>query len=207
MPRTRTQRAFAILCVQALFLLPSCTNMGITVDDLGDRWQSGVIDPQLLGTWRAVADEDQDEQPTYRFSDRDGRYFIESVDGKEKQDVLKETVARTTLVGPHRFFMSGSGENDKPKATARPGSLLFYTVEDGVLTFWTPKEGLLKRAVEEEEVSGHVTSVKNEDGRAVAEMVSLERLDANTLAFLEALARDPANWTVLMRFKRLASDP
>ena len=197
------RRALATLCLlPALSLVCSCANSGIPVDDLGERWQGGFVDPGLLGRWRACTDPDVDQEIVYTFSDKAGRYRIDSMQGKKKQGHLEESVCRTLLVGKHRFFVMGRAENEKPKTKKKPGNLFLYTIEDDVLTFWEPKGGLLARAVEGKGVEGEVVRTQGPDGEATIVSVTLKRLDANTLAFIENLAAKRGNWNKLLQFKR-----
>lgn len=175
----------------------------IPVEDLGEYWAKGKTDHRLRGHWRKQGARPgrEDEYLSFRL-DEGNQWFLVRRNTASTPDAAPDhdLRARTIQFGKHSFIMYGQldkvfeGAEIGPAATkpSRPmikGGLQRYSLEKDVLSMYTLDEGVLLKAIEEEQVAGHLPE---EDDPAPA---ALARLDEKTAKFIEILAGRPEIWT------------
>jgi hypothetical protein len=122
-----------LLCLAAL-VLSSC----IPVDDLGAYWGKGTVDKALLGTWEKIGHEG-DKSQRVRITEKDGAYFIDSLDEEEKKKPdYAPLAARTLKAGDYRFLMLPNhlAGSEGPLS----GDIVRYELHDNVLQTFNPND-------------------------------------------------------------------
>jgi hypothetical protein len=108
-----------------LLLLTSC----LEVENYGDYWDKGSIDPSLSGKWLKISETDE-VTPTgqsFIFTPKDGSYQVQTFShGKPADDDGPIYPVRTITVGPYKFLAKGPDQ----------GSMVRYTVEGNAVVFY-----------------------------------------------------------------------
>lgn len=179
-----------LLSLLGMLLLTACGTT-IEVDDLGDNWNRGKIDPAFTGKWLEL--NDKSPQIDY-IEDNGGMYLITSPDKKKSDSDL----GKTLWAGRYSFFMAG------PRSTYLfsgpvPGDLLRYSVSKGFLIFYVlnpqAMRGLLQeKTPEEKNILIKHTCPDPDKKDSCYDYVEITRLDASTLKILSSIPNTDAYW-------------
>ncbi len=164
MMRVRRWLALPLAC-----LLAAC----IFVDDFGTYWDSGTLDPQLKGAWKAD-NGDACEQ------------FV--VDGKNYRfvhDADEEDTVRTLSTGKHTFLMV---RNEKEN-----NYIFRYTVTKDTWTLYVPNE---------EKRDEFAATYATKNFALDDDVVRIGKLDRQTVIVLEKLAGMPEFWKISDTYTR-----
>jgi FAD/FMN-containing dehydrogenase len=185
----------------ALLLLAGC----IPVEDLGEQWDRGIIDPDLEGGWRTGEDE------FLSFQREADHYLVLQVSAWGAELGPEEALpARTLALGEHKFLMLRVEDKEAGESYA---GLVRYVVADDVLTVYQCEEEPLAEAIKEGRVKGRLPEAPvPEEEQAEAEeepevmdwgMATISILDDQAIAFLTELANDPESWAEEQRYHRV----
>ena len=192
------------------------------IEDMGNYWAKGTVDPQLAGQWYKVeagepAPDADPEEDSIRFTRRGDEYELASreTDDDGKREWKNWYRVKTLNVGKHAFMMWKPSEEvvrqakeageDPPVAENHILLVVRYTLEKDVLKLFSLKTEALEKAAKDkrwadvlkvERVERKDPGKEKDAGREV-EIVSVPKLDENTVKFLGWLAEDPENWETL----------
>lgn len=203
-PRWLLVVAAVLFCLRSVSCIP--------VEDLGEYWVKGVIDPKLEGHWRKMGVKYRSQDQYVSFEKAGTHYHFRQTDADELHwpKGVKEpaTQARSLVVGRHRFLMlryimpaaPASSQPAKQKEAdvgqRMQCALLRYAIEGGKLVSYALDEKALADAIEKGRISGRVD--KNDPVGSV-----ISKLDDKTVRSLAALADGPENWRVMARYTRV----
>jgi hypothetical protein len=179
-------------------LLAGC----IPVADLGEYWDKAELDPALEGDWRELEAYARTEDRYVSFV-KHGDYYMKQHASSSSPDIegISDAGIRTkTLVfGGHAFLVEGDYFDEETNKLS--GALHKYEVADDILTIYEFNLGVLQRAIERGEVEG---TLPQEDDPHVEDMTppTILRLDTESIAFIIAMADDPANFETINRYAR-----
>ena len=185
----------------------------IPIVDLGQYWAKGTIDPELAGNWRKIGVE-YHEQALFMTFARSGDCYLNTLrgNGDPGSDALPPIKSKTLTLGRHTFLMYG--DLDKIIAKIIPpggpppgkdnffqGGLCRYTMENGILSTYQLKDGILEKAIQGGMVPGRIPKDNPKAGDMSGP--ALATLDQKTVAFLLALSDQPQNWKEPQRYERV----
>ena len=191
-------------------LLQGC----IPIVDLGEYWAKGTIDPRLAGDWRKMGVQYHAEASFMSFARSDDCYLNKlKGNGDPGSEAMPPIKTKTLTLGGHTFLMYG--ELDKTMTIMTPpgapppgkdalfqGGLRRYTMENGILSTYDLKDGVLVKAIQGGMAAGRIP--KEDDPKTAGmPLPALARLDEKTAAFLIALADQPENWKEPQRYERV----
>ena len=185
-----------------------CAHQGsVAVMDLDTEWETGTVDPELLGDWYVSCGSE--DLATLTFAEKDGAYAISSVIEKQNAlvSLLPGDVARMLHVGRHRFLMYGCEEEVDGQKRFKGGFLQLCVIEDGVLTLSRPCSQSLLEGQRRRMVDATCHEFVDDDGEVYRMFGAFDRLDAKTLGFLSTLAEDPERWQTALVATRSMPDP
>lgn len=184
-----------ILCFAILFLT-SC----IPVDDFGAYWNRGTVDANVLGTWQKV--EKNKKAEYVRITDEGGRYRIDTLDRKERQQKdYSPILAKTLTAGKYTFFMA----MDKKSGAAHftPEGLVRYEIRRGVLTQYNLVDRRMAKFLANKfPHARNITAPKCRES-CVYDSVKIRKLDAEVVRILAAIPDTKEFWTVSERWRRV----
>ena len=208
-----------ILCIALLFAIKGC----IPVEDFGEYWEKGAVDPALEGHWKQLDVEFRSEENYLSFV-KSGDHYVCEVSSAYfmPQDMPQVGIrAKTLTAGKHRFLMfdlqqyyedmkaamrkaaSEMGEDvdektlqqmlQMPETTVK-GVLQRYSLEEGTLSIYMLDEAVLAEQIK----SGNVKGRQPAQGAMME--TALSKLDNETVQFLARLADEPKYWKQELRY-------
>ena len=197
----RLSLTLSISCTLLLFLAGAC----IPVDDLGEYWDKGTIDPALEGHWRKADVEFRSQDEFLSFVKSGDHYVVESLmaESPERKTPLK-VKARTLVSGKHNFLMLFLEEHDAEETKVQPanaseklpGFLQRYRVRGDTLRLFFLDDQVLADAVKRKRVKGRIES-------QAMPWIYLKALDRETIKLIVELADDRAHWERVERYVRV----
>jgi len=194
----------------------------IPIDDFGNYWNEGSVDPVLEGHWKKLGVEfrSQDEYITFEKEGDYYRYYRSQASmplGDPKMRIKSKTIA----LGDTSFLMLASdpdmckqpmpthakqAEEAVNSSTSNPrlgGGLQRYEVSDGQLIFFYLDEQVLTAAITNGTVEGRLPD--NGDPQHVdLSTATILRLDDQAVQFIELLLADPKNWNRVEAYTQVA---
>lgn len=182
------KKSLLLLCA---LLLSAC----IDVEDFGDAWSKGTIDPALAGKWEKVATPDMPRGDIYRYNVtvKDGVYVITAYEGEiEKTD--EPIQSKFLTAGPYNFFMSGP----PPK-----GSLYRYKIADGVFQLYDLDTTAARQFVAEKYPAAQSIDTRS-GGSVFGEIAffSVKTLDKEALKILAEIPDNENYWKLDSAYKK-----
>jgi len=193
------------LFIVAVLCLASCTG----VEDFGQYWGKGFIDPALEGSWKKLGLPGQDrnsiEGPDLLRFTRNGTSYalqaINPIDQTAKPEVIQRqradneerSSARTLRIGKSLFLMQreagGQGKGVIERYDVRRGTLQEYQIDNGAaVEFLEAKHPTAK-------------NIKRNDGEG--EYVVIDTFDDEVFQVLSEIADDPAYWILNCRYQKV----
>ncbi|MBW8041752.1 MAG: carboxypeptidase regulatory-like domain-containing protein [Planctomycetes bacterium] len=202
-----------------LFAVKGC----IPVEDFGEYWEKGIIDPALEGHWKQLDVEFRSEQNYLSFVKSGDHYVCEvSAAFFMPQDMPQVGIrAKTLTAGKYKFLMfdlqqyyedmktamskaaSEMGEDvdeltlqqmlQMPKTTVK-GVLQRYSLEEGTLSIYMLDEAVLAEQIKSGNVKGRLPA------QGAMMEAALSKLDGESIQFLARLADEPKYWKQVVRY-------
>jgi hypothetical protein len=191
----------------AVVVQVSCT----PVEDFGQYWDKGFVDPALEGSWKKQArpGENPSDIPSadmLRFTRNGTSYALQEInpiDPAAAPDVIEQQKAdndmrlsaRTLRIGKARFLMQRD-----PAGIAKDASVMVrYEVRRGTLREYWINNG---EAVDFLEAK-HPTAknIKKNDGEG--EYVVIKTFDDEVFKVLSEIADNPAYWVLMCEYKKV----
>jgi hypothetical protein len=204
------------------------------VADFGKAWEQATLDPELEGHWKKAGEDTSVLDTDQSFVRQGDVYRLESESASRPmipgEKNLFPRLCKTIVVGKHKFLLT---HNQKRTSTTQfvvfgddlasgtkmvgaertldrinfPHYIQRYTIQNGILTFYSPMPGMIETAVTNGTVQGHAFNVPTLDSGTQA-ITGLANLDETTQQFLARLADEPQNWgeTKFTSVKDLAKD-
>ncbi len=169
---------------------------GIWVDDLGDHWDKGIVDPELEGDWKTL---EYIGSEYVSFLTCQDHYIYHRVSECQNLPSLKQS-AKTVLLNNHKFLMCLSDTDEHSKQ--RSGVLYRYTLADDVLTFseYLGELEPLWQAIERNQMTATLPQYRH--GAENWSLPIIRKLNEETSAFVIALA-DKQDWYEVERCERV----
>lgn len=202
------RRAWELLLVGGVLLL--CGGC-IPVEDLGDYWARGTVDPQLDGDWRRLGARYGVEEFFLWFRRSGSEYNLRLISAATPPIMPHGTTirARTFRSGNHSFLMLMM---ENPFSEERRGqrhlfALQRYSLVDSTLTVYQLDEQVLDTAIKQGEVAGRAARPQASRGRwpSMEDLPALRTLDDRSVAFIVRLADQPDLWSDVQRYERVAN--
>ena len=223
---TRKTLLKTIITIVFLFSIDGC----IPIDDLGDCWEKGIIDPNIDGHWKQLGVQFRSEDTYLSFVKSGNHYILETnVAAFIPEDVPKVGIhTKTLILGKHKFLMFDVQQYYKDVNKASLESAL-KTAEDmgenfsqedfhkmtpeqkapfkGALQRYKVKTGdlilytLNKSVLYKAIEEGEVKgTLPKENSRMVPK---ISKLDKETIRFILSIIEDPNSWKQPIRYKRI----
>lgn len=171
------------LLILTVLFLSSC----IWVDDFGEYWDKGIVDPALEGRW-ALDDGRvplEKQESSFRFTKRDKEYRFEAIGKKVTDD---STITVRSIHGKNYHFMMSRKEQDgQPNAQG----LVRYAVKKDALLIYEPHTAYVMEWVKEKHPN---STVLKESGSGHTGFVSLPKMNEEALKLLDKVPDDEKYW-------------
>jgi len=195
-----------LLPLLAIVLTASC----ITVDDFGDYWGKGFVDPALAGTWKMIGIAGQPPDRTLgtdqlRFTKNGRSYAMQAINPIDRGMTAEQAAeqaknnetreaARTLTIGRHAFLMQRPEEG-------RPGGMLVrYEIRGGILSQYIMdfEEGIDFLAAK------HPTARNITSHNVDAHLIDIQTFDDEVFRILSEIADVQSYWVLSNRYKKIS---
>ena len=217
----------SLFFIALLFLGKGC----IPVEDLGEYWEKGIVDPNIEGHWKQLGIEFRSEDNYMSFI-KAGEYYLQK---QKTADFIPDYVpevgirTKTLLLGRHKFLMldveqwykdlhEASLESARKMAAEMGEDVNDVEIQGMMPGPQVPFKGALQRyevkgqtlimhmlkeqALHEAIKRGQVKgTLPKENERMVAK---ISKLDKETIGFLVRMAEAPNYWKEPTRYERIA---
>lgn len=175
------------LLILSVLFLSSC----IWVDDFGEYWDKGEVDPALEGTWalddgRVPVDK---QESSYRFEKSGKEYRFVAIGKNVKDDAI---VTVRSIHSKHYHFMMSR----KEKAGLQPAQgLVRYAVKKDTLVIYEPHTAYVMEWVKEKHPN---STVLKQSGSGHAGFVALPKLTPEAIMLLNNVPDEEKYWKSIM---------
>jgi hypothetical protein len=194
----------------ALLLCVACLVGGcIQVEDLGNSWAQGIIDPRLQGAWKSTGEKYAVDTKYISFQ-RSGNEYKQQLLGTEEDSNYPSLSIRTkTLKLQKHFFLLEKIDNAViMKAIKKPSfsGLQRYVISGNTLTFYQIDEEVLNTAIKQGKITGRPAKPQktSEPSFSPDALPAITKLDAKSLAVIARWADKPALWKAV-HFRKVAN--
>ncbi len=220
--------AAAIFSIAVLLAAKGC----IPVEDMGEYWDKGTIDPALEGAWKEAGAEGADYGQFFLFVKSDDYYEARNtpVMGASEMGRMPSIHAKTMMVGPHKFLLLNYEQYYKDVEAAQRKLVAKIAEETGEDVNEADDTGMMseqrhnfKGILQRYTVENNILSIYQPNYEALGKAIEdgevkgtlsdedemtplrISKLDEETIKFLLRMSNDSKYWEEVQRFKRIES--
>jgi len=172
-----------------ILLITACGSI-IEVDDLGENWNKGVIDPAFLGKW---LDETGKSPEIDSITNEGGMYRVVSLNKKKNEPDL----GKTLQVGKYHFYMTGPRSAYVLFGPVK-GDLLRYAIRNDRFYVYVlnPKSmrDLLNQKYPQRNIVVQHTCPDKTDKNSCYDYIEIAKLDDAALKILSEIPNTDTYW-------------
>lgn len=178
------------ICIGLVFCIFGC----IPVEDIGNYWEQGKLDPKIEGHWKKTGVEHRSEDEYLSFIKSKNCYSIQ-IQNADEEEPSDEAFVKTIVLGEYQFLIwkdsgvvtAGTDPNSIEEEQNNSGWIMKYKLLKNKLTLYFLDSEILKDAIEKGQIKGGLNG-----GDAIGP--SIRKLDTESIKWLTKIANQKKSW-------------